>query len=178
MSKQQKPVGVDAKKMSSELFALTYGSLVAEMLKDYEDPRQVNLQLDKVGFNMGIRLADDFLSKQAGVPKCTDCRQMAETLSKNVIPAYLGVSATVNNWESGDREFSLQIENNPLTEFVEVPQDLTSLHYSQMIAGAIRGGLEAVHIKVTTTAIETPTNTVIKVKFIEVLKDNLPAGED
>lgn len=37
--------------MSAELFSLTYGGLVAEMLKDYEDPKIVNTQLDKVGSN-------------------------------------------------------------------------------------------------------------------------------
>lgn len=39
---------------------------------------------------MGTRLADDFLAKNAHVPKCTDCRQIAEVLSKNAIPTYLG----------------------------------------------------------------------------------------
>uniref|UniRef100_A0A0K0DF94 FF domain-containing protein n=1 Tax=Angiostrongylus cantonensis TaxID=6313 RepID=A0A0K0DF94_ANGCA len=134
--------------MSSELFSLTYGALVTEMLQDYEDPKQVNIRLDKIGFNMGTRLADDFLAKNAHVPKCTDCRQIADVLSKNAIPAYLGVPATVSNWSSGDREFSLIIENNPLTELVEVPSSLSALNYSQVLAGAIRGGLEALHFKV------------------------------
>ncbi|KAK6019885.1 transport protein particle component, Bet3 [Ostertagia ostertagi] len=134
--------------MSAELFSLTYGALVTEMLQDYEDPKLVNLRLDKIGFNMGTRLADDFLAKNAHVPKCTDCRQIAEVLSKNAIPMYLGVPATVSNWTGGDREFSLIIENNPLTELVEVPATLSTLNYSQVIAGAIRGGLEALHFKV------------------------------
>ncbi|CAJ0587542.1 unnamed protein product, partial [Mesorhabditis spiculigera] len=178
MSKQPKPAGVDSRKMSAELFSLTYGSLVAELLKDYEDTKQVNQQLDKIGFNMGIRLADDFLSKQATVPKCTDCRQMADVLAKTAIPAYLGVPATISSWGNSDREFSLVLENNPLTEFVELPPNLSTLHYSQVLAGAIRGGLEAVHIKVITTATENPSNTEIRVRFIEILKDNLPAGEE
>ena len=54
----------------------------------------------------------------------------------------------VSNWGGGDREFSLVIENNPLTELVEVPASLSALNYSQIIAGAIRGGLEALHFKV------------------------------
>ncbi|KIH63826.1 transport protein particle component, Bet3 [Ancylostoma duodenale] len=183
--------------MSAELFSLTYGALVTEMLRDYEDPKQVNMRLDKVciapshclkliehfsrfkiGFNMGTRLADDFLAKNAHVPKCTDCRQIADVLSKNAIPTYLGVPATVSNWGGGDREFSLIIENNPLTELVEVPASLSTLNYSQIIAGAIRGGLEALHFKVYSSVIENPTNTEIKVKFDQILRDNLPAGEE
>lgn len=85
--------------MSGELFSLTYGALVADMIKDYDDVNQVNTQLDKVsyeeddydlnaflqmGWNMGTRLADDFLSKRTNVSRCTDCKQMAETLARDV----------------------------------------------------------------------------------------------
>ena len=37
-------------KMNSELFTLTYGALVAQLLRDYEDVDAVNAQLDKMGF--------------------------------------------------------------------------------------------------------------------------------
>ena len=33
---------------SGELFTLTYGSLVAQLLKDYENDEEVNKQLDKM----------------------------------------------------------------------------------------------------------------------------------
>jgi len=33
---------------SGELFALTYGSLVSQLLKDYEQDEEVNKQLDKM----------------------------------------------------------------------------------------------------------------------------------
>ncbi|CAJ0599456.1 unnamed protein product [Cylicocyclus nassatus] len=154
--------------MSAELFSLTYGALVTEMLRDYEDPKQVNMRLDE----------PMILAKNVHVAKCTDCRQIADVLSKNAIPTYLGVPATVSNWGGGDREFSLIIENNPLTELVEVPASLSSLNYSQIIAGAIRGGLEALHFKVYSSVIENPTNTEIKIKFDQILRDNLPAGEE
>lgn len=39
---------------------------------------------------MGFRLADDFLAKQTAVSRCTDCRQMADVLSKQALPMYLG----------------------------------------------------------------------------------------
>ena len=40
---------VDTKKVSGELFSLTYGALVAQILKDYENVDDVNKQLDKMG---------------------------------------------------------------------------------------------------------------------------------
>lgn len=36
--------------MSAELFTLTYGAFVTQMLKDYEDPQVVTAKLDKVEF--------------------------------------------------------------------------------------------------------------------------------
>lgn len=37
-------------KMNSELFTLTYGALVAQLLRDHEDVDAVNAQLDKMGY--------------------------------------------------------------------------------------------------------------------------------
>ncbi|CAB3402320.1 unnamed protein product [Caenorhabditis bovis] len=180
MSKTTKQGLADSKKMSSELFCLTYGSLVTEMLKDYEDPKEVTKKLDQMGFNIGVRLADDFLAKNANVPRCRDARQIAEFLCKNALPCYLGVSASSSNWTNGDREFTITLESNPLTELVQVPPNLVAsgLSYSQLIAGAIRGGLEAVHYKVLASASDNGSSTMIQIRFEGVLKDNIPAGED
>lgn len=49
--------------MNSELFTLTYGALVLDLIRDYESADEVNGQLDKIGYNMGLRLADDLLAK-------------------------------------------------------------------------------------------------------------------
>lgn len=35
-------------RQNAELFALTYGALVVQLVKDYEDYDQVNIQLDKM----------------------------------------------------------------------------------------------------------------------------------
>ena len=37
-----------------------------QIVKDYEDPREVNAQLEALGYNMGTRLADDFCARQRG----------------------------------------------------------------------------------------------------------------
>lgn len=50
-------------RVSAELLALTYGSFVRQLLLDYEDVADVNTQLDAVGYNIGVRLVDDFLAK-------------------------------------------------------------------------------------------------------------------
>jgi len=47
-----KQVGDDmfkkADKLNSELFSLTYGAMVVQLVKDYEDYNEVNTQLDKM----------------------------------------------------------------------------------------------------------------------------------
>ncbi|XP_063144091.1 trafficking protein particle complex subunit 3 isoform X2 [Rattus norvegicus] len=40
--------GTESKKMSSELFTLTYGALVTQLCKDYENDEDVNKQLDRM----------------------------------------------------------------------------------------------------------------------------------
>jgi hypothetical protein len=50
-------------KANGELFAMTYGALVARLVRDYEDVDQVNAQLERLGYNIGQRLIDEFLSK-------------------------------------------------------------------------------------------------------------------
>ena len=49
-------------KTNSELFSLTYGAMVRQLLADHEDVATVNQQLEKMGHNIGCRLIDEFLS--------------------------------------------------------------------------------------------------------------------
>ena len=57
---------------------------------------------------------------------------------------FLGITPVVTNWSAGGDEFSLLIENNPLIEFVELPEGHQRLNYSQVLCGALRGALEMV----------------------------------
>lgn len=96
---------------NAELFTLTYGSVVVQLIKDYEDYAEVNKQLEKMyvypwtltsttgrtkraeltvnaaqtkkkrGYNIGVRLIEDFLAK-SGTGKCADFRETAEVISK------------------------------------------------------------------------------------------------
>ena len=57
---------------------------------------------------------------------------------------FLGITPVVSNWSPGGDEFSLLIENNPLTDFVELPEGHSQLNYSNILCGALRGALEMV----------------------------------
>lgn len=186
MSKQSGKYNVtDPRKISYELFTLTYGSFVMQLIKDYEDVDEVNKQLDTIGYNMGVRMIEDFLARNPNISRCSDFRETAEILSKQAFKMFLGIQPQVANWNGSNDEFSLIIDPNPLTEFVEFPdhRKFDDLRYSQVICGAIRGALEMVQLKVeckinTDQHRGDSTHTEIRIKFIEIIQDAIPVGED
>ena len=63
-------------KVSAELVTLTYGTIVAQLCKDYEyNYPEVNKQLEKMGYNIGIRLIEDFLAKSSAPTSATARRR-------------------------------------------------------------------------------------------------------
>ena len=88
---------------NAELFSITYGALVIQLIQDYQDYAQVNVQLDKMyfplhsvninhllnlapiapcrGYNIGVRLIEDFLAR-SNLPKCKDFVETGEIVSK------------------------------------------------------------------------------------------------
>jgi hypothetical protein len=67
---------------NSELFTLTYGAIVRQVLHDYEDcVEEANKKLDEMGHNIGCRLIDDYLAK-TNTQRCGDFRDTAEVVAK------------------------------------------------------------------------------------------------
>ncbi len=119
--------------VSGELFSLTYGALVAQILKDHENVDDVNKQLDKMGYNVGVRVVEDFLSRTAaasgalgGSGRCGDLRETSEKIQQ-AFKLYLNLSPTVTSWSSAADEFSLIFDANPMGEFVELPDNCYNL---------------------------------------------------
>uniref|UniRef100_A0A915D304 Trafficking protein particle complex subunit n=1 Tax=Ditylenchus dipsaci TaxID=166011 RepID=A0A915D304_9BILA len=169
----------DTKMMSGELFTLTYGALVLDLCKDLESAEDVNRQLDKIGYNMGLRIADDFLAKNPRIGRCAEMQQVADIISKNALKSYLGVTAQATSVSPNGDEYSIVLESNPLVEFVEIPPEWSKICYSQVICGAIRGALEALHMEVLVQlASDVPNPTEIRIKFRRVLHEMMPAGDE
>lgn len=63
---------------------MTYGALVVQLIQDYEDYAEVNKQLEKMGYNIGTRLIEDFLAR-SNLGRCTDFRETGEVIAKVTI---------------------------------------------------------------------------------------------
>jgi len=180
-------------KANAELFALTYGALVTELIRDYDNPAQINEQLDRIGHSIGVRCVDEFLSKAdtlggGFVPTCNNLRETAEVISKIGFKMFLGVSCDVAKMADDNKSFSLYLYDNPLTLFVELPTadeciggcDLSKVQYSNLYCGVIRGALEQVNLRVECRflrdVLKGDDMNEIRVELKEVLMDG--AGDD
>lgn len=164
---------------------MTYGSVVAQLVRDFKnDYNKVNQQLEKMGYNIGIRLIEDFLSK-TGTGRCVSFKETAEVISKIGFKIFLNITPAVTNWSSDGKTFSLILDENPLAEFVELPDDgkaVKELWYSNVLVGVLKGALEMVQLEVeahfVSDVLRGDSSTELRLKLIKILKDEIPAGED
>uniref|UniRef100_A0A0D9WY87 Trafficking protein particle complex subunit n=2 Tax=BOP clade TaxID=359160 RepID=A0A0D9WY87_9ORYZ len=104
----------------------------------------------KVGYNIGTRLVDEFLAK-SNVSRCVDFKETADVIAKLGFKMFLGVTATVTNWDAEGTSCSFVLEDNPLVDFVELPDICQGLQYCNVLSGVIRGALEMVSMKTEVT---------------------------
>jgi len=114
-------------KANAELFALTYGSLVTELLRDYDnDIPEINTQLERIGHSIGVRCVDELLSKSeingVNIPACRELKDTVEVVAKVGFRMFLGMTCEVGAPSSDGRSISLFLYENPLSIFVELPE--------------------------------------------------------
>lgn len=66
---------------------------------------------------------------------------------------FLGVTATVTSWDAEGTSCSFVLEDNPLVDFVELPDTCQGLQYCNVLSGVIRGALEMVSSSVITISL-------------------------
>lgn len=174
-------------RQNSELFTLTYGSVVSQLCKDFNNNfHEVNNQLDKMGYNIGLRLIEDFLAK-TGAQRCQNFKETAEMISKVGFKIFLNITPVIENWSTDGKSFSLILTENPLAEFVELPLSSDykiekELWYSQILCGVLRGCLQMVQLDVEVFFVKDvlrgDDKTEMRLKLIKILKDEIPAGDD
>ena len=166
-------------KANAELFALTYGALVTEVVRDADgDAHEINSQLEKIGYSIGIRSVDEFLAK-SNAPYCKTLEETAQVLGRTAFKMFLGINCDVQ--QTTPTTFSIILNENPLTLFVELPDNYKdTLDYTILYCGVIRGALEMLNYKVECALVKSMLRgddvDEIKVDLKQVMQDG--AGED
>ncbi|TVY60660.1 Transport protein particle subunit bet3, partial [Lachnellula suecica] len=173
-------------KVNAELVTLTYGTIVAQLCKDYEsDYAEVNKQLDKMGYNIGLRLIEDYLAKSNTMRRCANFRETAEMIAKVGFKIFLNITPTITAWTTDSKQFSLIFDENPLADFVELPDDgraQEELWYSNIFCGVLRGALEMVQMQVEahfmSDVLRGNDSTEMRVSLIRYIDDEMPADDE
>ncbi|KAI4154835.1 MAG: hypothetical protein LQ340_001416 [Diploschistes diacapsis] len=172
-------------KVNAELVTLTYGTIVAQLCSDYDSNyAEVNKQLDKMGYNIGMRLVEDYFAK-SGSQRCANFRETAEAISKIGFKIFLNITPVVTNWSADSKQFSLIFEENPLADFVELPDDgkaQDELWFSNIFCGILRGALEMVQMQIeaqfVTDVLRGDETTEMRVNLIRYMEDELPPDDE
>lgn len=155
------------------------------------------------GHRIGSRLVDDFCSKNPKI-KCRSFKDSMDAVAtvsverqasafraaarelpgpappQIALPAYLGLKGChLEKWNSEGTNVCVVMPGNPLEKWVELPAELVELQYCNIIAGAIRGALEMVNLRVTveveSDALKGDAETSLRITLAEVIK--VQAGE-
>lgn len=162
-------------KISGEFFALTYGSLVIQLFKDFEEVNLINEQLDKMGYNIGQRIIEEFLCR-TDISQPKEFKDMVDITAKSGLNLFLGITADIIDWNETNTECLLVLNENPFQYFVEIPNKYKGLYYSNLLCGVLRGAFEMINIIIECNFVKDTLNgddiTAIKLKFIRDLNDN------
>lgn len=174
-------------KANAELFALTYGALMRELLNDLEKPELIVAELDRIGHSMGMRCMEEFLAK---ANETTNNFEETPELLKMALRMFFGIAAD-SRWKQDETSdttcYGVFFSENPLTLFVELPEDHMNgeeegkpLEYNQLLAGWCRGVLELLQMECKVVIAQSVLNgdsvNEIRIQLQQVLQEG--AGED
>ena len=143
MSKRNKGVDsifLERKLNRVELLTFMYGSLLVRLTKDIKDINELNKKIESIGYEMGKRLVDDLIDDFQRGLDVSEQNKLMERLINQLTQYYLGIMGTYS--QVSDKEYHLIFPENPISFYVELPESLSNLCYSNIICGILRGMLE------------------------------------
>lgn len=133
------------------------------------------------GRNIGSRLIDEYLAVTK-TKACADFVETAENIATIGLKLFLNASATVSGWNPEGTACTIVIQGNPLTDFVQLPNDLESLQYNNIICGVIEGALDMINIQVECECVKDvlrgDATTELKLLLIESKTEAFPFKDD
>ena len=167
-----------------ELFNIAYGVYVAKLLKEApnKDAFVVNCKLEAIGYNMGKRLIDHFFAYNDTVKSCKEFEKAMGSLRVAFIQ-FLGVNDVKMEWVKEKISCRLLMLKNPLGDFFALPTGYqSSLWYSNILCGLIRGALEMINMKVKATFVSDnlrlQAHTEILVQLEDLIQDRYDSDEE
>ena len=130
---------LERKQIKVDLLTFMYGSLLVRLTKDIKDINELNKKIELIGYDIGKRLVDDLIDDFQRVDQ-SDQNKLMEKLICQLAQHYLGIIGNYN--QVGENEFHLKFNQNPISLYVELPESLEGLCYSNIICGIMRGMLE------------------------------------
>ncbi len=81
---------------------------MVQLIQDYENYEEVNKQLEKMGYNIGTRLIEDFLAR-SNIGRCADFRETGEVVAKVRSLAFMSGAAFQSIYTACMREGRVQV---------------------------------------------------------------------
>ena len=95
--------------------------------------QKVYTKIESIGYEMGKRLVDDLIDDFPRGQDLSDQNKLIEKLINQIAQYYLGIMGNYN--QVSDKEFHLFFQENPISFYVELPESLSNLCYSNIICG-------------------------------------------
>ena len=131
---------LERKQIKVELLTFMYGTLLVRLTKDIKDINELNKKIESIGYEMGKRLVDDLIDDFQRGLDVSDLNKLMEKLIIQLAQYYLGILGSFN--QVSEKEYHLIFPENPISFYVELPESLDGLCYSNIICGILRGMLE------------------------------------
>ena len=131
---------LERKQIKMDLITFMYGSLLVRLTKDIKDINELNKKIELIGYDIGKRLVDDLIDDFQRNLDVSDQNKVMEKLICQLTQYYLGIIGKYN--QTGEKEFHLTFTQNPICLYVELPESLEGLCYSNIICGILRGMME------------------------------------
>lgn len=133
---------------------------------------------------------DDSQGKQARHVQCPQPAYLCLSFSQHRVQQvgfkiFLNITPTITNWTSDSKQFSLVFDENPLADFVELPDDgraQDELWYCNIFCGVLRGALEMVQMQVEahfiSDVLRGNDTTEMRITLLRYIDDELPPEDD